>query len=135
MAIFCTYDKSERACVSPILPGTVATIRCSNQFESPIGRDFNTELECRFNDQWSARKPVCEMLCGQVTPDVTEFAKGGANINITKTPWHVGIYDRSEEDMSYEFRCGGTIISPFLVLSGGSSVGVSLCLTKLNLNI
>ena len=115
----CFYEGRQKKCNDYILPGTIAKISCEHGFVKPLGIEFQTELVCRKEAIWNAPKPACNMECGKITSDeITPFSVGGKTVNITKAPWHVSVYSRFEETGNLMYECGGTIISPYLVLSG-----------------
>ena len=116
----CRYKGRKVKCNNEILPGTIAHIECAYGFVEPNGRHFVDQLTCGENGQWDAYKQACEMQCGQlVGDDVTPFSTRGETVHITKTPWHVAIYFVVDDVVpDHRYFCGGTIISPFLVLSG-----------------
>lgn len=47
----------------------------------------------------------------------TAYVVGGSATNISRIPWHVGIYRRDGEDSLFKQICGGTIISSRIVIS------------------
>ena len=51
--------------------------------------------------------------CGKPFKDAIKLIQGGKNENISESPWHVAIYDPEKI-----LICSGTIIHPFLVLTG-----------------
>lgn len=53
--------------------------------------------------------------CGVLTPKVTGFITNAADAPITSVPWHVAIY--AKRDQGFTYICGGTIVSPRLVVS------------------
>lgn len=114
----CYNGEKQVICNDQISPGYIAKIECAFGYVKPIGRGFNSELRCNADGQWSNYKQNCEMECGKLSSDdVTAFSIGGKSVNITKTPWHVGIYVSFGEDSNYKYQCGGTIISSNVVLS------------------
>lgn len=52
-----------------------------------------------------------------LAPDVVPYVIGGENVNITKVPWHVGIYSNIIDKNHFTQICGGTIVNAKIVLS------------------
>jgi len=46
----------------------------------------------------------------------------GEKANVGTAPWNVGIYRLNKKNVNYDLICGGSIISPNLVVSGKISV-------------
>lgn len=50
-------------------------------------------------------------------PEVVPYIVGGEKVNITKVPWHVGIFTDVTSKGAFSQICGGTIINAKLVIS------------------
>lgn len=66
---------------------------------------------------YSGPEPVrCSPICGEVS-EGTAYIVGGQTTNISRVPWHAGIYRRSGLDRQFEQICGGTIINAKIIVS------------------
>jgi len=63
--------------------------------------------------------------CGTVHTDGKILINNGKTSYFGTVPWNVGIYKFNEESSVYDLICGGSIISPNLVVSG---IICSMCL-------
>lgn len=63
---------------------------------------------------WNAHVYKCQQICGEVT-EGRRFIVGGAETNITKVPWHAGIYEMINGKM--EQICGGSILNPTSIVT------------------
>jgi len=56
--------------------------------------------------------------CGRVYIKNEVLISNGEKALIGTAPWNVGIYKINKNKSNYDLICGGTIISPNLVVSG-----------------
>lgn len=101
-------DHSAR-CTDPARPGTVGIISCARGYERP--GVIQQIVTCGEDGRWSPVPYRCSQICGQESPEATPYIVGGIVTNITKVPWHVGIYKKEEENGVYQQWCGGTIVN------------------------
>lgn len=52
-----------------------------------------------------------------LAPEVVPYIVGGEKVNITKVPWHIGIFTDITSKNTFSQICGGTIINAKLVIS------------------
>lgn len=96
-------------------PGTEARIVCQDGYQSATSHEQVTL--CRADGSWSRPILPCIQICGEEGPDGRPYIVGGVVTNNTKVPWHVAIYKLGNEDTETEYICGGTILSPKIVIS------------------
>lgn len=108
----CLFNGTIVRCDEPARPGTTVQITCKNRYESQIGEI--QLLTCMENGFWSSPPQLCTPICGEEAPAGTPYVVGGFRTNITKVPWHVGIYKNNKK---ISFHCGGSIITEKIVLS------------------
>ncbi len=68
--------------------------------------------------------------CGRVYNDGKTLINNGKTSHVGTAPWNVGIYKFNKESFMYDLICGGSIISPNLVVSG--IIICSMCLDLRN---
>lgn len=73
-------------------------------------------LTCRQDGRWSPQPQKCTAICGEINEGAA-YVVGGATTNISRVPWHVGIYRKGSYDAKYQQICGGTIITSRIVIS------------------
>lgn len=110
----CRANGKEISCTEPATPGTVARINCQRGYNS-VTPEQQQVLSCRTDGRWFPPVQPCVQICGREGPDGTPYIVGGHVTNITKIPWHVGIYRKLHGD--FQQQCGGTIINPKVVIS------------------
>lgn len=117
----CHYHESQVPCNDRIRAETQAQISCATGFIAPkVYRGFKIHktLTCGADGNWNYDKYSCNMQCGRIAPQVQEYIGRGSNrADITEAPWHVGIY-QINNGTTYCYICGGTIITPNLIISG-----------------
>ncbi|XP_058983881.1 modular serine protease-like [Musca domestica] len=100
--------------------GSVVEINCASGFK----RDFNWQTEflsnrqnltCLPNGTFDQVRVACIQDCGHPLVSIYPLTKGGIQTDPNKVPWHVSIYQRVEAE--WVFICGGSIITPRLILS------------------
>lgn len=77
---------------------------------------YNTNYQSiRFNRQIDKKtSPIVE--CGEDKSKSQAYAIAAAIAEPNTAPWHIGIYEKSRS--TYEYRCGGTIVSNKVIVSG-----------------
>lgn len=101
------------SCVRPAEPGTIAYVSCQRGYEK---NGPQQTLTCLGDGRWSPAPQRCTQICGEIN-EGTAYVVGGSVTNITRVPWHVGIYRKEREDGRYQQICGGTILTSRVVIS------------------
>ncbi|XP_065208512.1 modular serine protease-like [Planococcus citri] len=70
------------------------------------------EITCKGNGKWDKTLFSCIPECGRPYTNPNKLIQGGVEESISDSPWHVAIYNAKKV-----LICGGTIISPYIVLS------------------
>lgn len=94
-------------------PGTTVRIVCQRGYQPATPHEQVTM--CQNDGTWNRAILPCTQICGEESPDGKLYVVGGQITNNTKVPWHVGIYRTRGDEPT--FICGGTILSPKLVVS------------------
>ncbi|KAH8382143.1 hypothetical protein KR009_002063, partial [Drosophila setifemur] len=99
-------------------PDTEVSFDCNEGFNPP---SFQATMRCMKGGFWSGGRKVCEQECGEIATPTKSFSANGFTVNNTKAPWHVGLYVwHNEKD--YHFQCGGSLLTPDLVLTAAHCV-------------
>ncbi|XP_067615462.1 modular serine protease-like isoform X2 [Eurosta solidaginis] len=98
----CKYHTAPVLC-KRIIPNMIAEVSCADSYENTVSRESTISMRCTSSFSWDRRKINCQPICGK-----TETL---SDPTASDSPWHVGIYAQSIK------ACGGTIISPRLVIS------------------
>ena len=111
-AVQCSYGTESFQCEdSPrIRPGFQASLRCANYFYPAQEK----KRFCSEDGLWSSLTNDCVMHCGTT---LNALARGGIEVARSEIPWHIGIY-AIFDGVSYKYTCGGTIVSPIVIISG-----------------
>lgn len=109
----CFLNDDVVRCNEPARPGTIAHIDCKTRYELPGVRQ--QVLSCSDNGQWIPQPEVCTPICGEEAPAGTPYIVGGLEANITKVPWHAGLYKRHGDN--YNLQCGATIVNARVLIS------------------
>lgn len=109
-------NDQEVSCTEPARPGTFARINCQRGYKS-VSADVEQVVSCRQDGRWFPPPQPCVQICGQEGPDGAPYIVGGEVTNITKVPWHVGIYKKSSTNGELVQQCGGTILNPKVIIS------------------
>jgi len=56
--------------------------------------------------------------CGRVYNNGKPLINNGKIAHVGTAPWNVGIYQLNKENSKYDLICGGSIITPNLIVSG-----------------
>lgn len=112
-----TTNVSEEArCTDPAKPGTQARVSCQRGYHSALSAEQKIS-QCRDDGHWFPPPQPCVQICGEEGPDNAPYIVGGVVTNITKVPWHVGVYRKSDANAQFVQHCGGTILNPKVVIS------------------
>lgn len=103
-------------CTDSAKPGTQARFSCLRGYYTTLADDQKIS-QCRADGHWFPLPQPCQQICGEEGPDNAPYIVGGTATNITKVPWHVGIYKKSDANAEFVQQCGGTILGPKVVIS------------------
>lgn len=113
----CKYANRDVSCEKDIKPGTKARYTCSEFFEAQNWlHKYNHHAVCQANGQWSSEILKCEPKCGYISNTLPLIVNSHV-IDPANVPWHATIFVRSDDEASFAFACGGTLISELVVLS------------------
>lgn len=96
-----------------VAEGTKLVIQCQ---EGYLLLNDSTTLECQSSGDWSREFNDCIKPESGIQ-NYEQFSYKGKTTEISYFPWHVGIYRWSQELSVFEYRCGGSIISPQVFVS------------------
>ncbi|XP_025208667.1 uncharacterized protein LOC112604026 [Melanaphis sacchari] len=116
--IKCTLNGKFANCSNPSTPDTIAIPSCKPTYFAPIGLE-NTPLEliCQSNGMWNNQLYKCNPYCGILYAYGQTLIANGEKAPVGTAPWNVGIYRLNNNNLKYDFICGGSIIAPNLVVS------------------
>ncbi|XP_018901607.1 modular serine protease isoform X2 [Bemisia tabaci] len=103
-------------CDEPMFEGTKAVVKCPSYFK----QREDSVLICLKSGQWDGELIECTPLCGYRDQSLTPTIINGKNASQVDYPWHVGIYwiePQPDGSLKYEYKCGGSLISPSSVLT------------------
>ncbi|XP_060840496.1 uncharacterized protein LOC132921476 isoform X1 [Rhopalosiphum padi] len=116
--IKCTLNGKSVNCSNPSIPNTIALPSCKPTYIAPIGLEETPfELICQSNGTWNNRLYKCKPYCGKVYTNSHLLIANGTKAHFGTAPWNVGIYRLNKGTSNYDLICGGSIISPSLVVS------------------
>ncbi|XP_064547816.1 modular serine protease-like [Drosophila montana] len=103
----CSYNNNTIDCArDPLVVSTRAIVQCAQGYISTISHE---ELKCNTNGKWSrVNTKVSNLKC---KPDC-----GRTFDTVKEDPWLVSVFQRISNN-NYRFRCLGSIIDPFYVLT------------------
>lgn len=101
------------SCIRPVEPGTIAYVSCQRGYEK-IGTQQT--LTCDDDGRWQPPPQRCTQICGEINEGAA-YVVGGSTTNITRVPWHVGIYKKNGYDSKFQQICGGVILTSRVVVS------------------
>lgn len=96
-------------------PGIEVKTVCQRGYRSILPRDQITI--CQADGSWSHTISPCMQICGEEGSEGRPYIVGGVVTNNTRVPWHVGIYKLRPGNEDPEYICGGTILSPKVIVS------------------
>ncbi|CAI6344248.1 unnamed protein product [Macrosiphum euphorbiae] len=116
--IKCSHNGKYTNCSNVSIPDTIATPSCKPTYTTPNGQD-NTphELICQSNGTWNKQLYKCDPHCGRVYIINQTLINIGEESLVLTAPWNVGVYKLNKTTFNYNLICGGSIISPNLVVS------------------
>ncbi|XP_015174533.1 PREDICTED: uncharacterized protein LOC107065395 [Polistes dominula] len=116
--ITCMYSGQRISCESSVLPGTTATIKCSNGYreDTTFLIKRRNQITCNENGLWEPDPVECIPVCGVIPPNIRPLIASGRNAVISQFPWHASLYKSESSTSEKSFFCGATIIKEnFLV--------------------
>ncbi|XP_016661869.1 uncharacterized protein LOC100160377 isoform X2 [Acyrthosiphon pisum] len=117
--IKCSHNGQYANCSNLLIPDTIATLSCKSTYNAPNGQDETPlELLCQSNGMWNKQLYRCNPNCGRVYIIKNHvLTKNVENATVGTAPWNVGIYQLNKKKSNHDLICGGSIISPKLVVS------------------
>ncbi|CAH1707794.1 unnamed protein product [Aphis gossypii] len=116
--INCTLNGNYANCSNPSIYGTKATPFCKPTHKIPNGQEETPiELLCQSNGMWNNQLYRCIPHCGRVYNNGKPLINNGKIAHVGTAPWNVGIYQLNKENSKYDLICGGSIITPNLIVS------------------
>lgn len=101
------------SCVRPVEPGTIAYVSCQRGYEKTGPQQT---LTCQSNGRWNPQPQKCTQICGEINEGAA-YVVGGSTTNVSRVPWHVGVYKKNSYDGKFQQICGGTIITSRVIIS------------------
>lgn len=110
----CDYGHEYVRCPEKIAAGTFIQVKCAFGYS----RETNTpqNLQCLADGNFNQAIKRCDMKCGKLASASASLSKDGIEVEVSKAPWHVAIYE--DHRVYYNYICGGSIVSPTVVISG-----------------
>lgn len=101
------------SCIRPVEPGTIAYVNCQRGYQKsgPL-----QTLTCESTGRWSPSPQRCVQICGEIN-EGNAYVVGGSKTNVSRVPWHVGVYRKNDRSANFQQICGGTIITSKLIIS------------------
>ncbi|XP_016655839.1 limulus clotting factor C-like isoform X2 [Acyrthosiphon pisum] len=138
----------ENSCFLPIVEGILYSYEGSNEILShgtlinhhrtiiekcelgyhmayPIGIRF-----CQGKGKWLSNTEKLCFNCGRVYVKNHVLIDNGDKALVGTAPWNVGIYQLNKTDSNYDMICGGSIISPNLIISAAHCFWKKAMLSK-----
>lgn len=100
-------EHKSTSCIRPVEPGTIAYVSCTRGYEKTGSQQT---LTCQPDGRWQPSPQRCSQICGEIN-EGSAYVVGGGATNITRVPWHAGIYKKSGYESKFQQICGGTIVS------------------------
>ncbi|KAJ8980927.1 hypothetical protein NQ317_011570 [Molorchus minor] len=98
--------------------GSYLSYKCASFYETPFG--YKKTLLC-MDGSWNYPKPVCQPVCGKkINDDNSPLIYGGETKEVIEYPWVTAIYAKNGDQ--FLNICGGTIISPRVILTAAHCV-------------
>lgn len=117
--VSCTYGMSNVPCTEPAKPNTIVRIECKPSYVYVDPSSVFRSVVCRDDGTWDHPLYKCRPDCGLPYPGTEPLIIGGRRAKPNEVPWHVAVYRKeiSGTKVGYRYICGGTIISPLLIVS------------------
>ena len=101
------------SCPKRVPRGTTASIACKHGYER--SRQTPHEVTCGPTGRWVPDPLPCQQVCGEIYSEARPLIVGGTRINVTRTPWHAGVYKKKQS--LFNQICGASIINARVVIS------------------
>ncbi|CAI6345677.1 unnamed protein product [Macrosiphum euphorbiae] len=116
--IKCTLNGKHANCSNPSIPDTIASPSCKLTYSLQNGQEETPlDIHCQSNGLWNNKLYRCVPYCGRVYIKSQVLINNGEKATVGTAPWNVGIYRLNKKNFNYDLICGGSIISPNLVVS------------------
>ncbi|XP_016659042.1 uncharacterized protein LOC100166859 isoform X3 [Acyrthosiphon pisum] len=116
--IKCSHNGKYANCSNLSIPDTIARLSCKSTHSAPNGKDESPlQLICQSNGMWNKPLYTCNPNCGRVYIEIKLLINNGTKALVGTAPWNVGIYRFDKKKSNHDLICGGSIISPNLVVS------------------
>nr|ATU83018.1 secreted hypothetical protein [Pristhesancus plagipennis] len=121
MDIECFYKGEPVRCDRPINPGTKVRPRCKVAYHIADSSSSFVETECLPDGTLEVPLFRCVPDCGIQNKNLeTPLISHGIKTEVGEYPWQAGLY--LKEKGVWEHACGGTIISPYIILTAAHCV-------------
>ncbi|RZF33893.1 hypothetical protein LSTR_LSTR009917 [Laodelphax striatellus] len=122
LIIECELNGQKVNCNEEVPPATDAGYKCRDGYETKESFLQQSTNRCLPNGKWLYKPlPHCYYRCGILNkPEeqkLNPLIHDGVDTIATNHPWNVGLYYFDRRNNTYNMFCGGTLISPFTVLS------------------
>lgn len=106
-------DTTIRECQRVDLNSEVV-IECNIGYEG-FGSN-SPRMRCTSDGKFTDKRPTCNIDCG-VPRRNAALTLGQLTVEHSEAPWQVAIYQKIDK-VNYKFICGGSIISPSVIVTG-----------------
>uniref|UniRef100_A0A1A9WL80 Peptidase S1 domain-containing protein n=1 Tax=Glossina brevipalpis TaxID=37001 RepID=A0A1A9WL80_9MUSC len=97
-----------------VQPNAQVYIGCNAGYDG-LGNNL-PPLRCTSDGKFTAKRPTCGVECGVLRLG-TALARKGLPVEKSEVPWQVAIYQKPSDNVNYKFICGGSIISPSVIVT------------------
>ncbi|KAF6200174.1 hypothetical protein GE061_006475 [Apolygus lucorum] len=121
MDLACNFRGNPVPCDLPASPGTKVRPKCKTSFHILDPSTAYKETECQADGLWESPLFKCVADCGIASYHVGKpLITHGIKTVTGEYPWHAGLYQM--KDGVYAHFCGGTIISPHIILTAAHCI-------------
>lgn len=120
------------SCVRPVEPGTIAYVNCQRGY---LKSGPSQTLTCESTGRWNPTPQRCSPICGEIS-EGNAYVVGGSKTNVSRVPWHAGIYKKNGRYGNFQQICGGTIATTRIVISAMviSTIDRLILMLEINFN-